>query len=166
MSDVIVLKQIKPDKFKEKAFLREFTKAATKTSKDIEKDYKKTVTKWKRKPKFTRLVQIGPNAIEVLVGTDNKIYGFVDEGTKAHIILPRKRKVLRWLGKGYDGRNPPRGKGRPKKSDYTFAAYVFHPGFKGYHHSEKIAKMWNKKFKRRMEAAMRRGVRVSGHQIK
>ena len=72
MSDVVVLKQVKPSKFKEKAFVQAFTKEATKVSKDIEKDYKKTTRKWKKKPKFTRLVQVGPNAIEVLVGTDNK----------------------------------------------------------------------------------------------
>jgi hypothetical protein len=160
MSPVAVLKEIKPAKFKEKAFVQAFTKEANRSAKDIEKDYKKTTTKWKKKPKWEKLIQVGPDSVEILVGTDNKIYLYVDEGTKSHIILPRKRKVLRWLGKGYGG------KGKPKKGDYVFAAHVFHPGFKGYHHSVRIAKIWKRKFKKRMEAAMRRGVKASGHQIK
>lgn len=163
MSNVIVLKEIKPSKFEQKAFMREFTAEAKRSARDMTRDYRKTTVKWKRKPKWETIVRMGPRAIEVLVGTDNEIYGYVDLGTRPHIILPRRRKVLRWIGKSYGGRG---GRGRPRKSDYVFAAHVFHPGFKGYHHSERIAKKWNKLFKRRMEAALRRGVRASGHQFK
>ncbi len=154
------IKQIaKPDKFNEKAFQQEIIVEMSKVGRDIRVDYEKTTKKWKRKPKFVVTAMIRPRLIKVMVGTDNEIYMYVDFGTKKHIIRPRKRRVLRWLGKGYSG------KGRPKGSDYIFAAYVNHPGFKGYKHTDRMIKKWRKLFPRRMEKALARGIRASGHQM-
>ena len=163
MTNVIVLKEIKPSKFEQKAFMREFTAEAKRSARDMTKDYRKTTVKWKRKPKWQTIIRMGPRAIEILVGTDNEIYAYIDLGTRKHWIFPRRRKVLRWIGTSYRGRG---GRGRPRKSDYAYSMGHEVSGIKARHYSKKIQKVWNKKFKRRMEAALRRGVRASGHQIK
>ena len=148
---------LKPKLFKSKVFELEFIKENSKVAKDIEKDYRKTTAKWKKKPKWFRKVERTSKGYVMFVGTNNLIYRYVDEGTKKHIITPRRRKVLRFIGSGYAG------KGRPQKGDYVFTPLVNHPGFKGYKHSENFTKRWGPRYRTRMDRAMKRAAKHSGH---
>ena len=136
----------------------------------MEKDFEKTVKAWSRKPKFEKIVSVDPD-VEVLVGTDNKVYGYVNDGTRPHLIFPKKAKALsfRWGGKGsYRPKTKPRfigsvpgGPTGPK----VVRPYVQHPGTKAREFDKTIEKKWRSAFKRRMEKAMRSAAKASGHGI-
>ena len=154
------LKAVKPKAFNGLAFRLAYIRTGAKVAKEIEKDYIKTTKKWKKKPVWIRKSKISDKEINIFVGTENEIYGYVDYGTKAHIIRPRKKQFLRFIGSSYQGR------GRPRGSDYVFTKLVNHPGFKGYKHSKRIAKVWQPKIKRRFNAATKVAAQKSGHSYK
>lgn len=75
-------------------------KAARKTVADeIEKDYKATVRTWKNKPTPTQ-EEVSDEATNVGVDESEKIYGYVDRGTRPHIIRPKRAKFLFFAGGG------------------------------------------------------------------
>lgn len=164
------IKEIKPARFKDKAFKDALRDAARQAAKDIEKDFKKTTETWKNKPKFERVVSVDPN-VEVLVGTDDEIYGYVNDGTKPHPIFPNRAKALsfRWGGKGsYRAKTKPRVIGSTpggSSGPLVHFPYVQHPGTKARKFDQTIEKKWRAPFKRRMEQAMRRAAKASGHGI-
>jgi len=87
---VLQVKVIKPNKLNKAAMRRELLSAMREAAKEIEGDFKKTTRTWKKKPKFVKEMDLsGPGPV-VLVGTDNEIYKYVDEGTKPHAI-PKRR---------------------------------------------------------------------------
>lgn len=148
MPGFVVFKEIKPKRFDDKAFARAIEQAAKRTANEIEADYRETTKGWKTKVAFKKILNVsGRGAVEIFVGTDNKIYRYVDQGTEPHLILPKKKSILRWESNG-----------RP-----VFSSHAFHPGFKGYKHTQRIAKVWQPKFRQRMEEAMREGAKKSGH---
>lgn len=151
---------MKPKAFNSQAFRLEMVRMTAKITKDMEKDYRKTTAKWKKKPTWLREVNYSSSKITTFVGTENEIYGYIDYGTKPHLIVPRRKTVLRFLGSSYGG------SGRPKGGDYVFAKYVNHPGFKGYKHSKRLLKKWKPLSKKRFDAAMRVAAQKSGHAIK
>ena len=69
---------------------------------------------WSKPPTF-EVVAVSDG---VIVGTDDEIFGYVDEGTKPHVIVPRKAKVLRF--------NPHGGNGA--SGGAVFTKRVNHPG--------------------------------------
>lgn len=154
------LKAIKPKAFNKNVFRLALIKEASKIAKDVEKDYIKTTKKWKKRPTWIRSIKYTDKGIIIFVGTDNKIYGYIDYGTKKHIIRPKKAEVLRFRGSSY------RGRGRPRASDYVYTKFVMHPGFKGYHHSKRIAKKWQPLTVARLNAALARAAKQSGHHVK
>jgi hypothetical protein len=156
----VSLKAVKPAAFDKLVFRLALIKEQSKIAKDIEKDYIRTTKKWKRKPIWIRSVKHKGNEIIIFVGTDNKIYGYIDKGTKKHIIRPKKAEFLRFRGSSYGGR------GRPRASDFVYTKLVHHPGFKGYGHSKKIAKKWQPLIRTRLDAAIARAAKKSGHHVK
>ena len=156
----ISLKYIKARPFDELPFRIDLIREGSKIVKEQEKDFIKTVRKWKMRPTWIRKVDHSDAAITVEVYTENEIYGYVDKGTKKHIIVPRNKTVLKFRGGSYSGR------GRPKKSDYVYTKLVHHPGFKGYKHSETIAKKWQPLIRTRFDAAIKQAAKSSGHSYK
>jgi hypothetical protein len=72
-------------------------------------------------------------AYRVTTGTNAKIYGFVDEGTKAHVILPKRSKYLAFSS-GYKAKTRVGIIGSEPGGSFgesVFAAKVHHPGFPG-----------------------------------
>lgn len=61
--------------------------AAAQLGKDAAKLYAGTVRTWGDKPDFTVEVNGTATKMEVLVGTDSKIYSYVDEGTRVRRAL-------------------------------------------------------------------------------
>ena len=98
-----------------------------------EKDYNATQRTWEHKAKFKLTEDTVRGNYRVTVGTNNKIYGFVDDGTRAHIIMPKRSKYLSFRSGyraktrvGIIGSNP----GGPF-GDNVFTTQVNHPGFEG-----------------------------------
>jgi len=161
---MIKLKAIKPERFQGQAFYKAMIDVAYRTAKDVENDYQKTTTGWKKKPKWQIKVKpsnvgvvtgLGPREITFEVWTDNEIYRYPDYGTKPHIIVPRNKKVLRFKGQL---------SGKSKKG-FVFATHVNHPGFKGYKHSERIQKKWGPLYAERQRKAMHAAAIKSNHAI-
>lgn len=80
----------------------EFAKAADRLQVDIEaangraaaalgrraiRLFRSTVRTWRNKPQFDLETNASANAIEVLVGTDDKIYGYIDRGTSVRYAI-------------------------------------------------------------------------------
>lgn len=91
-----------------------------------------TTRTWNHKPDFDITVTRG-NDFTITAGTDDRIYGWVDAGTKAHTILPKRSKYLRYSSGyraktrvGIIGSNPGGAFGST-----VFSAKVRHPGFPG-----------------------------------
>lgn len=165
---MIIAKSIKPSRFKVEAIYRELEKEAEAVSKEIEADFKKTVRTWNRKVKFIRLVQVGNDQVAVLVGTDDEIYRYVDEGTRAHWIYPKRKKALKFTS-DYKAKTTPQiidSQAGGAFGDMVFSKSVRHPGTKARQFDKEIQKKWKKKFKRHMEDALKRGVKASGHAIR
>jgi len=181
---MIIAKAIKPARFKQEAFTRAITDAANKVAKDIEADFKATTKTWSRQPKFEKIVDTKTSPVQILVGTDDEIYGYLNEGTglygPKHQKYPifagiytgkSKAKALKfqWGGPGsYRAKTTPNvigsGGGGPSGPMVAFP-YVMHPGVKPRNFDETIKKKWEPRFKRVMEQAMSKGAQSSGHAI-
>ncbi len=57
-------------------------------AKDVKLDFDATVATWDHKVKFETDVLVLPNIVSVKVWTTDEIYGYVDQGTKPHVIKP------------------------------------------------------------------------------
>ena len=122
----------------------------------IQVDFQVTVATWDNKPSFS----IKASGWRREIGTDGEIYSMLNAGTKAHRILPKNGKVLRFRGPFQAKTVPnsissgPGGKG----TDETFARGVNHPGTKARNWDKTIAKKWRrllgKQFQRAIDAAV------------
>lgn len=72
-------------------FRSEMLAEANKIASDMNKDFQKTTATWKNKPKFDTKVMARDQKVSITVSTSDEIYGYVDKGTRPHIIRPRKR---------------------------------------------------------------------------
>lgn len=163
---VVLFKPIKPAKFNEKKVYAALEKEIKAISKDILFDFEVTTWTWKHKVKFQRLVQIGPSSAEILVGTDDEIYGYVDQGTKRHFVAPKRAPALAWQ----TGYTPKTVVGKMiAQPGGAFGSYAydskghFVSGIKARKFTKTIQKSWEKKFKSRMEKAMRTAAQDSGN---
>lgn len=165
---VFQMKQIKPAALKRDALRLQLLTAVRDAEREIKKDFQQTTKTWKNKPKFESIVSLkdGPS---VIVGTDNEIYTYVDEGTRPHPIVARRAKSLafRWGGKGsYRAKTQVRvidsfSGGATGKT--VFPKAVQHPGTKARKFADEIEKRRRPWYKRRMEQAMRDAAKSSGH---
>lgn len=165
MTSVIQFKQIKPGRFQGSAAVNILTGATRKAGNDIRKDFELTTETWSKKPKFEVVYQVKPNGPEVLVGTDNEIYRYVNEGTKPHPIFPVRAKALRFQS-GYTAKTVPGqlySRAGGAFGETVFRGYVMHPGTEARKFDEIIQKTWRSKFKSRMEEAMRQAAKATGH---
>jgi hypothetical protein len=99
----------------------------------IEKDLQATTRTWDHKPEFTVTTERKGGEFSVTAGTDNRIYGWVDAGTKAHVILPKRSKYLSFSS-GYKAKTRVGVIGSNEGGAFgssVFAAAVHHPGFPG-----------------------------------
>lgn len=164
---MFLFKPIRPKKLNERAMLQALLDEAESIADDIELDFGLTVATWNREVKFEKIVDAGKDGISILVGTDDEIYGYVSGGTKAHVILPVRAKALAFLD-GYKAKTVV-GSAVSRRGgafgNTVFSQGVVHPGTEARNFDEIIKKDWSKKFKRRMEKAMRQAAKVSDNPI-
>lgn len=146
------------------AFKRELSKAVDKTAGDMQKDFEKTTRTWDTKVKFyarPKGGQLGRRDMVITVYTNNQIYQYVDEGTKAHIIRPKNANALHFLS-GYRAKTRPGFIGSSSggaSGESVFAKEVHHPGTKARNFSAIIARKHTPRFKKNVDAAMARAAR-------
>lgn len=167
MGSVVRVKLIKPQRLKEKEMRLELLNALRSAAKDVEKEYKKTVATWEHKVEFQTVIALGKTKAEFLVGTDDEIFRYVDEGTKPHIIRPVRAKVLRFQG-GYRAKTTPNVIGSTAggaSGDIVYSRGVSHPGIKARNFSKVINAQGKKNFLSKMHAAMKRAAAKSGNPV-
>ena len=150
MPIVIETKAIKPKKMRIDAIRIELEKAVTWEGDAIRKGYEKTTRTWRHKPTFEVIPEVTNDRVEVLVGTDDKIYKFIDEGTKVRYATMSpdwiSKTTPRVIGSGAGrGRVLFVRKDRPR------------PGIEAREFSKIIEKQRKKPFQRAMQEAMKKG---------
>jgi len=136
-----------------------FWKEMQKVGAEIVKDFESTVATWSKKPdfKFTSSSAQNTPSLTINIETDDPIYGYVDEGTKPHIIAPVKAKRL-FFAVGGTAKTQPNVIGSSAGSKGTspvVALVVNHPGTKARNFTKKIESKWRGEFGKRMLAVMK-----------
>jgi hypothetical protein len=172
MGSAIVVKQIKATKINQSIFNAEFVAGMVETATEMEREFKKTTASWKTQVDFEKIIDTTGGSMAVLVGTDNEIYGYVDEGTEPHVIRPVNAPALAfiWGGKGsYRSATIPKWIGsRPASVSGTLhrTKEVHHPGTVARRFSQTIQDWEQPRYKKRMEKRLHSAVQKSGHQMK
>lgn len=131
---------------------RALTNALNGVAKDIQIDFLVTVQTWQHKPSFPIA---SPSTYRRIVATDDEIYGYVNDGTRPHRIMP-KGKMLRF-------NTPFRAKTLPNKiysgpgskgSNVVFSRGVNHPGTKARAFDKAIKDKWDRQFGIIMQRAL------------
>lgn len=166
MSMVFKYKVIKPKRLKDKNMRLELLNGIRKVARGVTKDFEETVKTWERKPKFEQIISLKGAGPQFLVGTDDEVYGYVNSGTRAHNIFPKRAKALRFLGT-YRAKTSPGviGSGAGGSSgDEVFSQGVRHPGTKARKFDEMISKKWDRAWRNQMIEAMRQAAKKSGNE--
>lgn len=130
-----------------------FEKAAREMEHDVKGAFEDRVRFWKNTPTFRGYVRISPELIYISVGTSDRIFGYVDQGTEPHIIKPVNAKVLHWVD--------------ANTGEDVFAREVNHPGFEGREYSQEIQAIWaGGLMADYFDRALARAVQESGHALK
>lgn len=129
----------------------------------IEDDFKKTARTWRTKVDWI-LIQLYPsgNSLTGASGTNNKIYGYVSQGTKPHVIKPKRSKYLRFLS-GYRAKTIAGRIGSNAGGAYgtdVYAQTVNHPGTKAREFEETVAAKYQKVIEKRMQEALNKAFKV------
>ena len=118
--------------------------ALDKVAKDVKADYKATMATWKKQK--TEPVVANQGEETRLIYVPNKIFGYVDSGTRPQVIRPKTARMLAFRG-GFTAKTQPGviGSGPGWKSGvFTYAREVRHPGIKKRGWSELLAKKHKK----------------------
>jgi len=86
-----------PKALPKKVFTDAMKSAAKDTEEGMKADFEYATSGWNNPPIFESKSKVRSGEITINVFTLDKVFKFVDEGTKAHIIKPVKAKVLHWI---------------------------------------------------------------------
>ena len=131
---------------------RALTNALNGVAKDIQIDFAVTVQTWQHKPSFPIA---SPSSYRRTISTDDEVYGFVNDGTRAHVIRP-KGKMLRFRTPFQSKTLPNQimSRGGSQGSAQVFARGVNHPGTKARRFDVAIQQKWDKQFGLIMQRAI------------
>ena len=121
------------------------------------------------KPKFESAIGLTGKDATLVVGPGGNLEGakkwqYINEGTKAHWIYPRRAKFLRFRPGHTSGSTPGTLKTRPSRSfgDYVFARQTYVKGIKARGWTIVVIKERYKPFKERMNKAVKDGLKKGG----
>ncbi len=118
----------------------------------VKKDFLSTVSTWKKKPEF----EIRDTRFGFDVFTDNDIFGYVDKGTRPHVIEPKKATVLAFSTGGSPKTRPGKFRAVSGKAgtNPVFAKRVQHPGTKPRKLTKKVRERSKKRYARNIQKAI------------
>lgn len=130
---------------------KQFDGALDEMARGAQKDFNKATANWKHKPSF-EIVKTKNTAAIKISGLNAAIFGFVDRGTRPHIIRPKRaqsrkgRKGTLVFRTGYQAKTRPNntqfvGSG-VASGPWRSAKQVRHPGSKARNITRIIAKRW------------------------
>lgn len=164
---MVKYKAISPIKLNEGRMRLEMLNGLRKTGTRIKEQYDRTTRTWKRRPSFVTTVSLSGSKPSVSVATDSEIYGYVDYGTRPHIIRPRRAKKLRFSA-GSTPKTTPNvigSSGGSSGGATVFANFVRHPGNAPRNFTKTIKRDVKPLFKQYMVEAIGKAARASGHSI-
>lgn len=139
--------------------------ALKQTGQDIRKDFNSITNSWDHPVDVFVETDTRGGSFELLAGTDDKIFNWLEHGTRPHYIFPRRAKALRFLS-GFRAKTAP-GRMRSGQGgsfgNVLFRAWVKHPGIKPRNWMPKIAERAEKQMKHYFDRELRRwasGIRV------
>jgi len=106
--------------------------AGHKTGKEAVRLFRGTVRSWRHQPTFDYAVEAKGSSFDVLAGTSDAIYGFVDEGTRPHVIAAVHAPYLAFQ-LGYKAKTTPgslQSRAGGATGKMAFAKVVHHPGIR------------------------------------
>jgi hypothetical protein len=164
MPVVIQTKTIKPGRLKVDTIRREVQAEMLKQGRHIESEYRKTTATWTHKPKFETVTDITSGDMTILVGTDDEVYGYVDEGTRPHVITPKANnpRGLLFFQEGYVAKTVPRVLGSRAGGRFgavVAAKAVRHPGTEARGFTQMIQDKTRRRYQRDMLKAVQRGAK-------
>lgn len=142
----------KGDLFNLAAVQRAITGTLVQTAQEAQQDMQKTTATWQHKVTFA--ITPIPDGFEV--NTDDPIWQMVDQGTKPHIITPRRGKVL-VFGPGSRAKTTPRviGSSAGSKGGAPVVAHVVHhPGTEARDFSGVLQEKYDNELPRRIGVAL------------
>ena len=156
-----VFKSIVPPEMDIDQYRLEYLNELRKEGRKIKREYEKTTRTWRNKPKFEMIVGLtrkGGGEASVLVGTDDEIYGYVDEGTPAHWISAKNKPWLLFREKSTPKTTRGRiGSGRGSRSGgWVKKKRVWNKGIKSRNFTPTIAARRKGPFVRNMRRANER----------
>ena len=101
---------------------------------DAQRDFERTTAGWQHTVVFEQV----PTPGGIVIGTEDEIWQYQDEGTKPHPIVPRNATVLRF----------------PAGGRVVYTRRVNHPGTKARGWSTMIATKWQRELPLRINEAM------------
>jgi len=155
MPDAFYFKQIKPARFKDKELKRLLRNAVFRVGRRALRDYRRTTKTWDREVKFLLVTSVVAPGPTVIVGTDDRIYRFIDEGTDVRYATMDPAYVPKTV--------PGVLNSFPGGGSYYLDVSNPRPGIEARGFSVMIQRKYNTMFPREMEKAMREAARVSGH---
>lgn len=159
---VVTFKAIQPELYDVRAYYSELKKAANQIGFGMLRDFQKTTRGWETVVEFYIRATVTQSIAEVTVGTDNEIYGYVEKGTRPHVISPVRAKVLRFQSGYRPATTPGRLRSRTARhsGDLVFARRVQHPGTEARNFSQIVADRWEAKAAKLWLQAFRNASRV------
>ena len=108
------------------------TGALKESGKKVKEDFLRPTRTWQHRVGVEVLTNITSTGVELLAGTDDKIYTYLEYGTRPHTIRPKRAKALRFMS-GFRPKTTPgslwSGAGG-SFGDRVYAGAVRHPGTK------------------------------------
>lgn len=142
--------------FEPERLARAITNGLDGGAKGAKVDFGVTVQTWQNKPEFT--INEAPG--ERIIGTDDEVYGYVNDGTDPHIIVAKSAKALafQWGGKGsYKPKSSVRvigSSGGGASGPVVKRKRVKHPGTAAREFDEVIAEKWRELLPQIMQRAI------------
>jgi len=165
------VKTILPRKFNN-TMLRRVTAEYRNIAKDIQFEFEQTTQTWDHQPKWEREIDVKPDHIAILVGTDDPIFQYVDKGTKPHdiegkVTASNPTGRLAFMTTGFVPKtkvnNMSSFYGSPAGPPLARPEKVHHPGNAPRNFSRNIQKSWAKKLKARISPFVKLAAKESGH---
>lgn len=170
-----MVKAIIPPKLKNFAAQQAFNEAIKPIEYEVVKDFERCTATWKQRPVF-RSIQSGGFSffgdvtdLAIQIWTTDERFGWVDEGTRPHIIRPkpgRGPKARLRFKPGFRAKSQPNSLGSFAGQTWgtpVFAREVHHPGTKARNFTKTIMKKREPWIWGRIQQAMLDAVKAGGH---
>lgn len=132
---------------------------------DLQDDFENVSERWEHRVKFTQDWSESPHSYEVIIrptGENKKIFGYVDQGTKPHLIQPLNPAMKLKFRTGYSPRTAYRGQTNVGTGQayggWISKAQVQHPGSKGRDFSGQLLEDLDPSLVRRVDKAVSEAV--------